>query len=118
MPLLRLGWNHIGSLDLYLRTTAQLRFLLRADLSVFHFYFCLNVLLVFRLLTAAIESLGAVFLCLLPNKLSPIVFFEDVDDIFDLHELLNKFLMMRAALERISGADEFSHTVKDPKIPK
>lgn len=92
--------------------------MLRTHLNILNFYFRFNVLLVFGLLSAGVESLGTVFLRLLSDKLSAIVFFEDVDDIFDLHELLNKFLMMRATLERISGADELSHAVKDPKIPK
>lgn len=53
---------------------------------------------------------------LLPEVLVTKVFFEDVDDLFDLTELFNKFLMVRSALKGISGDDEVSHNIEDPAV--
>jgi hypothetical protein len=55
---------------------------------------------------------------LLPKVLVSEVFFKGIDDILDLDELLNEFLMVWSALEGVSWENEVSHAIKDSEVPE
>lgn len=44
------------------------------------------------------------------------IFFEVLDDDFEIPHLFEEFLVVAAALQRVSASDEARHAVEDPEL--